>query len=74
VEGVEVPAAADRVGCLRDREALVRTGRVDDVPGPVQLEGEVADDPVVGEGVVDDHRIAEVVGVAQVAEGASAHE
>ena len=44
------------------------------LPEAVHLEGEVGHDPAVVEGVVDDDRIAEVVGVAQVAEVALAHQ
>ena len=71
---VEVPAAVDRVAGLRDGEALEGAGRVDDVAGAVELEGEVRDDPAVLVAVVEHDGIAEVVGVAEVPEVPLAHE
>ena len=74
VDRVEIPAAADRVPALGHGDALECPGRVDDIAAAIDLEGEIRDHPAILEGVVEDHRIAEVVGVAEVAEVALAHE
>ena len=74
MNGVEIPAAAHRIARLRHREALEGARRIDDVFGGVELEREIREDPAVLERVVEDHGIAEVVGIAQVAEAALAHE
>src|SRR5204862_2918572 len=71
---VEVPTAAGRIATLGSRKALVGPGRIDDILRGVELEREVGDDPAVGEGVVHDNRVAEVVRVTEIAEVALAHE
>ncbi len=74
VDRVEIPAAADRIPALGHGDALERPGRVDDIAAAIDLEGEIRDHPAILEGVVENHRIAEIVGIAEVAEIALAHE
>ena len=71
---VEVPAAGDRVARLRDGEALEDASGGLTLPRAVELEREVGDEPAVLEAVVEDDRVAEVVGVAEVPEVPLAHE
>src|SRR5439155_25719202 len=59
-EVVEEPAAGDRIARLRDRDTLMRRWRRE--AGRV---GELADQPAIGEIVVDDNRIAVVSGRAR---------
>ena len=71
--GVVVPTAAHRIAGARDREAFVNRRRGDGAAG-IRRECEIGDDPAILEGIVDHHRIAVIVGIAQVAEMALAHE
>src|SRR5438128_2632382 len=57
-QGVQPPAAGDRVGGLRDGDALIAGG------AGKGAEGEVADHPAVSDMVIQDEGIALVVGAA----------
>ena len=72
LERVEVPATADRVSALRNRETLiVRRGRI---ASRVEHEREIGDDPPIGARIPHDDGVAEIVVVAGVAEIPLAHE
>jgi hypothetical protein len=71
--GEKVPPSCHRIASLGDGEALECARRIGHVIRAIQLESEIGDDPAVLECVIEDYRVAEIVGVAQVAEVALAH-
>jgi len=61
-DGEKIPSATHRIARLRDREALKRSRGIDDVIRAIELKSEIADDPAVLKCVIEDYRVAVIVG------------
>src|SRR5262249_50603717 len=73
VQRVKIPTAGDWISSLRNRETL-KGARRTYYRSTAELKREVRDHPAIFKRVVKDNRVAEIVGVAQIAEVALAHQ
>src|SRR6185369_14514287 len=73
MERIEIPSTRYRITTLRNRNTLISTWRIHDTSA-IELKRIVGDDPTIFERVVQDHRLAHVVRIADIAELPLAHE